>query len=97
MIYKKNKYIFNMFQYVVPSYTLASCFFLSHNDYFDVRDYSFIVSWTYFLSLISFNLLSRQSLLWNSIFNIGSMVIFAASVIRDSEEYNLNLYVGILP
>ena len=25
------------------------------------------------------------------------MIIFAGSVIRDSEDYNLNLYVGILP
>ena len=33
----------------------------------------------------------------NSIFNVVSMGIFAGSVIRDSEDYNLNLYAGILP
>lgn len=81
----------------MPIFNLGTIYFLAHNDYMDVRDYSFVVSWTYFISLICFNLLTRNKYVQKILFNLVSMITFSAAVSRDYETLNSHLLIGILP
>lgn len=72
----------------MPIFNLGTIYFMAHTDYIEVRDYSFVVSWTYFVSLICFNLLTRNKQLQKIIFNFVSMVMFSVAVSRDYEVVN---------
>jgi hypothetical protein len=63
----------------------------------EIRDYSFVISWTYFISLICFNLLTRHRYLQKTIFSLVSMIMLSVAVSRDYEMLNLNLLMNILP